>query len=110
MAHLRHVYSKTRTDNGDRTASDAAHWIIKSPKYAAAIFVLAAPLISASPANAVPPVPFYAAKVTGINRIGESSIVIKTSDSVGTVCAWYRKNLPDQNGETATTDLSLIHI
>ncbi len=60
--------------------------------------------ITTRPANATPPVPFYSAHVTHIDRQSGGSIVITTKDSVAAVCAWYRQNLQDQNGETITDD------
>ena len=60
--------------------------------------------IITSPANATPPVPFYTARVTHIHQHSGGSVVITTKDSVATVCAWYRLNLHDQNGETVTDD------
>ena len=60
--------------------------------------------IISGPANAAPPVPFYTARVTQIRQHGGGSVVISTKDSVATVCAWYRLNLHDQNGETVTDD------
>jgi hypothetical protein len=60
--------------------------------------------ITTSPANATPPVPFYTAEVTHIDRQSAGSVVIRTKDSVAAVCAWYRLNLHDQNGETVTDD------
>ena len=55
-------------------------------------------------AKAAPPVPFYTANVRKVDKIGAGSVVIATKDSVATVCGWYRKALPDQNGETTTKD------
>jgi hypothetical protein len=55
-------------------------------------------------------VPAYPNHVLGIdiqNRpsaSGGGSYVIKTSDSVAVVSAWYRKHLPDQTGEKITPD------
>ena len=60
--------------------------------------------IITSPANATPPVPFYTSRVTHINQHSAGSVVIRTKDSVAAVCAWYRLNLHDQNGETVTDD------
>jgi hypothetical protein len=60
--------------------------------------------ITTSPANATPPVPFYTSRVTHINQHSAGSVVIRTKDSVAAVCAWYRLNLRDQNGETVTAD------
>jgi hypothetical protein len=60
--------------------------------------------ITARPANATPPVPFYTDHVTDIDRQSAGAVVITTKDSVATVCAWYRLNLRDQNGETVTND------
>ncbi len=60
--------------------------------------------ITTSPANATPPVPFYTAGATRIHRQSAGSVVSRTRDSVATVCAWYRLNLQDQNGETVTDD------
>ena len=48
--------------------------------------------------------PFYTANVTNVDKQSGGSVVITTKDSVDTVCAWYRKNLGDQNGETTTKD------
>jgi hypothetical protein len=56
------------------------------------------------PANATPPVPFYASRVTEIDRQSPGAVLITTKDSVATVCAWYRLNLHDQNGEKVTDD------
>ncbi len=67
-------------------------------------FVAASASISAGRASAAPPVPFYSTNVTKIDRQSEGSVVITTKDSVDTVCAWYRKNLRDQNGESTTKD------
>jgi len=65
---------------------------------------LAVVLFSASPAGATPPVPFYKANLSKLDKLGAGSVVIVTKDSVATVCAWYRKNLRDQNGESTTRD------
>jgi hypothetical protein len=58
----------------------------------------------ASCANAAPPVAFYSANVTAVDRVSEGSVVITTKDSVATVCEWYRKNLQEKTGETVTAD------
>ena len=60
--------------------------------------------ITTSAANATPPVPFYTSRVTEIDRQSPGAVLITTKDSVATVCAWYRLNLRDQNGETVTAD------
>jgi hypothetical protein len=60
--------------------------------------------ITTTPANATPPVPFYTDHVTDLDRQSDGAVVITTKDSVATVCAWYRLNLRDQNGETVTND------
>jgi hypothetical protein len=60
--------------------------------------------ITARPANATPPVPFYTSLVTKIDRESPGAVLITTKDSVATVCAWYRLNLRDQNGEKVTAD------
>lgn len=69
-------------------------------------FVLTAAFITlfASRANAAPPVPFYTAHVTKVDKQSPGAVVIKTTDSVAVVSAWYRKNLRDQNGEHTTAD------
>ena len=61
-------------------------------------------VVIAGSAGATPPVPFYRNNVGHIDRISSGSVVIKTKDSVETVCSWYRKNLHDRNGETTTAD------
>jgi hypothetical protein len=58
----------------------------------------------AGTASAAPPVPFYATNVTKVDKQSAGSVVITTKDSVDAVCAWYRKNLGDQNGEKTTAD------
>ena len=60
--------------------------------------------ISIRPANATLPMPFYTDQVTNIDRQSAGAVVITTKDSAETVCAWYRLNLRDQNGETVTDD------
>lgn len=77
----------------------------KSPPLAVVLAFAAACLaFSASQASATPPVPFYTSHVTKIDKQSEGSVVITTEDSVDAVCAWYRKNLRDQNGEHTTDD------
>jgi len=61
-------------------------------------------IMYASRANATPPVSFYSANVTAIDRVSEGSVVITTKDSIATVCEWYRKNLRDRTGEKVTAD------
>jgi hypothetical protein len=70
----------------------------------AAAFVFIVTLLSAASSNAKPPVPFYNGKVSKFDKLGTGSVVIATKDSAATVCAWYRRNLRDQNGETTTKD------
>jgi hypothetical protein len=53
----------------------------------------------ATAASAQPPVPFYAANVTRVDKQGPGTIVIVTKDSPEAVCAWYRKNLAESTGE-----------
>src|SRR5579862_2085640 len=57
---------------------------------------------------AQPPVPFYAANVTQIDKQGPGAVVIVTKDSAEAVCAWYRKNLDNANGEHKTDDGAVI--
>ncbi len=72
----------------------------------AVAFVIAAACTTAfaGRANAAPPVPFYTAHVTHIDKQSAGAVVITTKDSVNVVCVWYRKNLRDQNGEHTTPD------
>jgi hypothetical protein len=80
----------------------------RSPKrtsLAVALVIAAAcSTLFASRANAAPPVPFYTAHVTKVDKQSAGTVVITTKDSVEVVCAWYRKNLRDQNGEHTTAD------
>ena len=72
---------------------------------AAAALLVIFDLVSApGHAKAAPPVPFYAANISKLDKISAGSVVIATRDSVATVCGWYRKTLRDQNGETTTKD------
>lgn len=61
-------------------------------------------LLAAGSSRAAPPVPFYKANVSKLDKLGSGSVVIETKDSLAAVCAWYRKNLRDQNGESITKD------
>lgn len=61
-------------------------------------------LLAAGSSHAAPPLPFYKENVSKLDKLGDGSIVIETKDSLTTVCAWYRKNLRDQNGESTTQD------
>ena len=61
-------------------------------------------IMYASCANAAPPVSFYSANVTAVDRVSEGSVVITTKDSIAAVCEWYRKNLRDRTGEKMTAD------
>jgi hypothetical protein len=65
-------------------------------RFAAAAAVIA--LVSA-PALAGPNVPLYPLHVTATDKIGNDSLVVKTTDSVDTVAAWYRANLKDKTNE-----------
>jgi hypothetical protein len=75
-----------------------------------ALLAIAAACVAgmAGSARAAPPVPFYAVNVTQVAKSGPGSVVITTRDSVDTVCAWYRKNLADANGEHKTDDGAVI--
>ena len=50
------------------------------------------------------PVPFYNSNVSKTEKYSAGTVILTTKDSVDTVCAWYRKNLADQNGEKKTAD------
>jgi hypothetical protein len=50
------------------------------------------------------PVPFYPANVTKTEKYSDGAVILKTKDSVDTVCAWYRKNLKNGQGEHTTED------
>jgi hypothetical protein len=89
-----------RIDSPTLRAAGLAH----STRALVLMLVGACTAITTSPANATPPVPFYTARVTHIHQHSGGSVVITTKDSVATVCAWYRLNLHDQNGETVTDD------
>ncbi len=58
--------------------------------------------------GAQPPVPFYSANVTKVGKQSPGTVVIVTRDSQDAVCAWYRKNLADANGEMKTDDGAVI--
>lgn len=64
----------------------------------------AATTSAAAPQAGTRVVPLYTSGVTKIDRQGGGDYVIVTRDSIDTVAAWFRKNLPDQNGETVTSD------
>ena len=68
------------------------------------VFTLMALLLSVASSAATPPIPLYPSNVNKLDKVGSGSVVITTKDSVATVCAWYRKNLGDQNGESTTKD------
>lgn len=68
------------------------------------VLTFAVVLLAGGPSSASRPVPLYNANVTKFTRLGDGSVVIATKDSVTRVCAWYRKNLQDQNGESTTKD------
>jgi hypothetical protein len=55
-------------------------------------------------AFAAPPVPLYPFNVTNVDNVSNGAVVLTTKDSLDVVCAWYRKNLPDANGEHKTDD------
>jgi hypothetical protein len=57
---------------------------------------------------AVPPVPFYAANVTQVDKQGPGTVVIVTKDSSDAVLAWYRKNLTDAVAEHKSDDGAVI--
>jgi len=65
-------------------------------RFAGTAAVLA--LVSTS-ALAGPPVPLYPLHVTATDKIGNDSLVVKTTDSVDTVANWYRANLKDKTKE-----------
>lgn len=75
-----------------------------APLTAVLAFASACVMMFAGQASATPPVPFYTSHVTKVDKQSEGSVVITTDDSVDTVCAWYRKNLRDQNGEHTSGD------
>ena len=89
-----------RIDSPTLRAAGLAH----STRALVLMLVGACTAITTSPANATPPVPFYTSRVTEIDRQSPGAVLITTKDSVATVCAWYRLNLHDQNGETVTDD------
>ena len=89
-----------RTVRSTHRAANLAH----SRRALVLMLVASFAAITTSPANATPPVPFYTSRVTHINQHSAGSVVIRTKDSVAAVCAWYRLNLHDQNGETVTDD------
>ncbi|MDQ2735964.1 MAG: hypothetical protein M3Y55_13475 [Pseudomonadota bacterium] len=62
----------------------------------------------AATAWSAPPVPFYVANVTQVDKQGPGTVVIVTKDSLDAVCSWYRKNLADANGEHKTDDGAVI--
>jgi hypothetical protein len=68
----------------------------------AAVFVAIG--LAVSFAQAAPPVPLYSSNIIKSEKISAGSMVITTRDSVDVVCAWYRKNLLESNGEKATED------
>jgi hypothetical protein len=59
-------------------------------------------------APAAQPVPFYNFHVLRIEKIGDGSVIIRTSDPPDVVHAWYRRNIRDANGETTTEDGAYI--
>lgn len=76
----------------------------RTPLVVALVIAAACAALFAGRANAAPPVPFYTAHVTKVEKQSAGAVLIKTKDSVNVVCAWYRKNLRDQNGEHTTED------
>ncbi|HZP67630.1 MAG TPA: hypothetical protein VFB32_15110 [Rudaea sp.] len=72
---------------------------MKRPSIALLSFVL-----FASAAAAEPPVPLYSSNVVVKDRMSPSSLMITTRDSMSTVCAWYRRHLPDATSEKTTDD------
>jgi hypothetical protein len=72
------------------------------------VFVAAGLAAIAAITWAQPPVPFYAANVTRIDKAGPGTVVIVTKDSPETVGAWYRKNLAEATGEHKTDDGAVI--
>lgn len=95
----------TPTQEG-RTVSSTHRAANLAPSRRALVLMLLASFaaIITRPANATPPVPFYSSRVTEIDRQSPGAVLITTKDSVATVCAWYRLNLHDQNGEKVTDD------
>lgn len=76
--------------------------------YLQALSIAACALAVSGAARAQPPVPFYSANVTGTRSHNPGSVMIVTKDSTDTVCAWYRKNIVDGNGEQKTSDGAVI--
>ena len=74
-----------------------------APLIAAAVLACLA-MVAARPGRAEPPVPRYPSHVSDAQPYSAGTVILTTSDTVDTVCDWYRAHLKDSTGETTTKD------